>query len=160
MFIKMGIPNRDITFFDLQSPLTCTDDPNDQPQNKVTLLVVQIGVILFFYLVLLLILCYNLYAFIIGQKRYKVFHLSFFYALAFIILVSRIVFFAIILEFLSQQNPPCTDVPYRIDIVDSFAIFFELALGIQQLFSIIELNLMLQYSWLYKTNDVRTAQKK
>ena len=96
-----------------------------------TLLVVQIGVILFFYLVLLVILCYNLFAFIMGQKRYKVFHLSFFYALSFIILVLRIVFFAIILNFLSKQYPPCKDVPYIIDIVDSFAIFFELALGIQ-----------------------------
>ena len=140
--------------------MNCTADPNDQPQNKVTLLVVQIGIILFFYLVLLLILCYNLYAFIIGQKRYKVFHLSFFYTLSFIILVSRIVFFAIILDFLSMQQPPCIKVPAKIDIVDSLAIFFELGLGIQQLFSIIELNLMLQYSWLYKTNDVRTAQKK
>ena len=95
-----------------------------------TLLVVQIGVILFFYLVLLLILCYNLFAFIIGQKRYKVFHLSFFYALSFIILVSRIVFFAIILDFLSWQKPACTHVPNKIDVVDSFAIFFELGLGI------------------------------
>ena len=131
MFMKIRIPNRDITFFDFQSTSNCPENPDYKPGNEVTLLVVQIGVILFFYLVLLSILCYNLYAFIIGQKRYKVFHLSFFYALSFIILVSRIVFFAIILEFLSRQRPPGEEVPHRIDILDNFAIFFELALGIQ-----------------------------
>ena len=69
------------------------------------------------------------------------------------------VFFALILRFLIQ-HPDGDDVPQEIDIIDNFAIFFELALGIQQFFSIVELRLMLYYSWLFKTNIIYDAQRK
>ena len=60
------------------------------------------------------------------------FHLSFFYALSSIIVVLRILFFVMILNFVAHHLSYSTDmdVPTYIDIIDNFAIFFELALGI------------------------------
>ena len=151
----MGIPILDITLFECRNHTVCTDDTTGK-KNDVSLLIVEIAIILFFYLLQLLFLCYNTYAFLINQMRYKIFHLTFFYALSFIIVFCRIVFFALILKFLSQHTEG-EDVPQEIDIIDNFAIFFELALGIQQFFSIVELRLMLYYSWLFKTNIIYDA---
>ena len=60
------------------------------------------------------------------------FHLSFFYALSSIIVALRILFFVMILSFVAHHLSFSTDmdVPTYIDIIDNFAIFFELALGI------------------------------
>ena len=56
----------DITFFcGNNSQTACTDNVTSH-KNADTLLIVEIGVILFFYLMQLLILCYNTYSFIIG----------------------------------------------------------------------------------------------
>ena len=56
----------DITFIcGNNSQIVCTDNATSQ-KNADTLLIVEIGVILFFYLLQLLILCYNTYSFIIG----------------------------------------------------------------------------------------------
>ena len=75
-------------------------------------------------------------------------------------MVSRLVFFTVILHFLydvkGAQKPP----PRYIDHLDNFATYFELSLGIQQLFSIVELHLMLQYSCLFRTNNAIDAQKR
>ena len=144
---------RDITLPRCTNQMMCADETK---HNDVTLLVVEIGIILFFYFLQLLILGYNISKFIIGQGRYKVFHLSFFYSLSSIIIICRITFFVIILDFLSRQTTD--NIPQRIDILDNFTIFFELSLGIQQLFSIIELHLMLQFSQLFKTNNALDAQ--
>ena len=40
--------------------------------------------------------------------------------------------------------------PIKIDNVDNFATYFELILGMQQLCSMVELNLMIKFSSLYK----------
>ena len=90
---------RDITLPTCTNQMMCADDTK---HNDVTLLVVEIGIILFFYFLQLLILGYNISKFMIGQGRYKVFHLSFFYSLSSIIVVFRITFFVIILDFLSR----------------------------------------------------------
>ena len=158
----MRLPLVAITLPGCKSGLLCSNNNDPQKQNDNALLVGSIVVLLSLYLAQLWLLCYNIHSYIIGQKRYKVFHLSFFYFLTFIVVVSRICFFLLILHFLWQQvkGGGTGEVPVSIDTLDNFATYFELSLGIQQLFSIVELHLMLQYSCLFKTNKALEAQKK
>ena len=157
----MGLPFVDITFLECQSRLACSEDFQEETKkNDITLLVGSIAAVVALYLGQLWILCYNIHSYIVGQKRYKVFHLSFFYLLAFTIVVSRLVFFTVILHFLYDVKGATVPPPHYIDHLDNFATYFELSLGIQQLFSIVELHLMLQYSCLFRTNNAVDAQKK
>ena len=55
------------------------------------------------------------------------------------------------------------DPPASTDNIDNFATYFELILGMQQLCSMVELNLMIKFSSLYKVfnrNDVDLTKKK
>ena len=54
------------------------------------------------------------------------------------------------MKFLFDAKNQSLDPPETIDTIDNFATYTELILGIQQLNSMVELNLMLQYSRLYK----------
>ena len=152
------MPLSDITLFGCQSAQYCSEDT--APQNDIPLLAGSIGVLLILYLAQLYVLSYNTHSYIIGQKRYKVFHLSYFYILAIIIVVCRIVFFAVILQFLYHVKGKTEPPPQYVDSLDNFATYFELSLGIQQLLSIVELRLMLQYSCLFKNNGLVEAQRK
>ena len=98
----MRLTLADITLTGCTSGLFCSDDSDPQKQNDNALLVGSIVVLLSLYLAQLWLICYNIHSYMIGQRRYKVFHLAFFYFLAFIIVVSRIFFFTLILHFLWQ----------------------------------------------------------
>ena len=124
-------------------------------------MICQISLLLVLYGFLLLVLCYNILKYIYGQKRYNVFHLSYFYILSVLIVTGRIAFFTWILVFLfSTDVRGEDDVPKEIGTLDNFLTYFELSLGIQQLFSMVELQLMLRYSCLFKEIDAGNVQRK
>ena len=128
----------------------CSEDP-DESKNKSKLLVVSIVIMLILYTLLLLLLISNT-RHITRKSKYKNFHLSFFYIMAYAIITLRIIFFGSILEFVIHQldiGDNTLAVPRLINTIDSIATYAELILGIQQMCSMIELYLMLRFSFLY-----------
>ena len=103
----------------------------DENKNKWELLVVSITIMLVIYVLLLFLLCYNVIQYVIRQKRYKVFHLTFFYIMSFAIVSLRIIFFSLILEFLFVAKGKALYPPNDIGYIDNFATYTELILGIQ-----------------------------
>ena len=83
------------------SELQCNDD-SDESKNKSYLLIVSIIIMLILYTVLLLLLISNT-RHITRKGKYKNFHLSFFYIMAYAIISLRIIFFGAILEFIIHQ---------------------------------------------------------
>ena len=79
----------------------CSEKP-DESKNKSKLLVVSIIIMLILYTVLLLLLISNT-RHITRKGKYKNFHLSFFYIMAYAIISLRIIFFGAILEFITHQ---------------------------------------------------------
>ena len=146
---------------DFTDTITCTFD--DEKQNSRELLVVSIIIMLSIYALLSAILLYNLYNYLIKQERYKTFHIIFFYFLSFAVIILRVAFFSLTLRFLYQVKDKAVDPPVATDNIDNFATYFELILGMQQLCSMVELNLMIKFSSLYKVfnrNDGDLVKKK
>ena len=83
-----------------------------------------------------------------------------FYLLSFSIIILRIAFFSLIVNFLQDAEGKALIPPNAIGNIDNFATYTELLLGIQQLSSMIELNLMLRYSSFYKVFDLETIKQK
>ena len=132
------------------SEVQCSDD-SDESKNKSYLLIVSIIIMLILYTLLLLLLISNT-RHITRKSKYKNFHLSFFYIMAYAIITLRIIFFGTILEFVIHQldiGNNTLEVPRLINTIDSIATYAELILGIQQMCSMIELYLMLRFSFLY-----------
>ena len=141
-----------ITIFASSDEL-CSQEP-DESRNKSKLLVVSIVIMLILYTMLLLLLISNT-RHITRKSKYKNFHLSFFYIMAYAIITLRIIFFGAILEFVIHQLDNGNNtlaVPSLINTIDSIATYAELILGIQQMCSMIELYLMLRFSFLYQIN--------
>ena len=135
------------------SEVQCSDD-SDESKNKSYLLIVSIIIMLILYTLLLLLLISNT-RHITRKSKYKNFHLSFFYIMAYAIITLRIIFFGTILEFVIHQldiGNNTLEVPRLINTIDSIATYAELILGIQQMCSMIELYLMLRFSFLYQIN--------
>ena len=138
----------DVTFTTPDN-LTCTAE--DEEKNEVLLLQVSIGAMVSIYVLLLSLLIHNVVQYVIRQGRYKTFHISFFYLLSFAVLSLRIVFFSMAGKFLGEHTAGVVNEPgQNLDNVDNFATYTEMILGTQQLCSMIELNLMIRWSTLYK----------
>ena len=90
---------------------------------------VSISIMLSIYAVLLVFLLHNLWKYVIKQKRYKTFHITFFYILSFTVIIFRVTFFSLVLQFLIQVNGKQLTPPVKIDDVDNFTTYFELILG-------------------------------
>ena len=75
-------------------------------------------------------LLHNLWKYVIKQKRYKTFHITFFYVLSFTVITLRATFFSMVLKFLIQVNDEELLPPGKIEDVDNFTTYFELILGI------------------------------
>ena len=108
------------------------------------------------FALLFMLLVYNIVQYVIRQRRYKIFHIMWFYIFAFTVVVLRCLCYIMLIKYLiSLQNVESTTgrVTRRIDVVDNFAAFFELILGVQQLCSVMELTQMVKLSSLCKSAE-------
>ena len=90
----------------------------------------SIAAMLIMYVLLLLLLTNNM-RHIIKTEKYKNFHMTFFYLMAYVIILARIFFFGTIVEFVMFQldSKEGLQVPILINTIDSIATYTELVLG-------------------------------
>ena len=133
----------------------------DEDRNTSKIIIASIGAMLIIYILLLLFLTNNV-RHIVKTEKYKNFHMTFFYLMAYAIIMARILFFGAIVEFIMYQldSDRGIQVPTLINTIDSIATYTELILGFQQMCSMIELYLMLRFSTLYKINQSTSDAEK
>ena len=102
---------------------------------------------LFCYLLLSIATCHNVVRFVIKQRRYKFFHIVYFYILVALIILTRVVWFAFMLQDV-EAGSKFKKADAEIGISDCLATYLELLLGIQQVSSMYELYLMIKTSIL------------
>ena len=98
------------------------------------------------YAILIFVVIHNVIRYVIGQQRYKFFHIVYFYVLVFLCIATRVVWFAQILQITYMYDDIDTDHKYlkkeNVWIVDDVGSYLELLLGIQQIESMFEIYLM------------------
>ena len=102
-----------------------------------------------FYFVLFMLLSYNTVKFMIKQRRYLYYQLTCFYVLAFLIVIFRVAFFSFVLYIVhfneESTSPEVTQrLQNTVSSLDMVATYLELALGIQQCNSMMDLLLKLK----------------
>ena len=116
----------------------------------------SIGIMFGLFFLLFMLLVYNIVQYVIRQRRYKIFHIMWFYIFAMTVVVLRCLCYIMLIKYLiTLQNAegPTKHVTHNIDVIDNFAAFFELILGVQQLCSVMELTQMVTLSSLTKSAD-------
>ena len=114
-----------------------------------TLMVVWIVILLILYGLLLIILIFNIVQYLIRQGRFKTFHIAFFYATSFCIVIIRILYFSYVLAYLFEWQNDKSLCPWlQLNIIDNFGVYCELILGVQQVSMMVDLNLMIRFSSL------------
>ena len=105
---------------------------------------------IFLYVVLMAAAIHNIVQFVYKQRRYRFFHIVYFYILLPLIIVMRMVWFAMILsltyKYINATNHEFETIKENIFIFDVSATYLELLLGIQQVSSMFELYLMISVS--------------
>jgi len=95
------------------------------------ILQVSIGVMFCFYAILLAAIIHNIVRFVILQKRYRFFHISYFYILVTLIIVVRMTWFSMILHVTLQVEGTYKNFQKKMEFVtDVSATYLELLLGI------------------------------
>ena len=105
---------------------------------------------IFLYIVLMAAAIHNIVQFVYKQRRYRFFHIAYFYILLPLIIVMRMVWFAMILsltyKYINATDHQFETIKENIFIFDVSATYLELLLGIQQVSSMFELYLMISVS--------------
>lgn len=104
----------------------------------------------FCYAGLLGVLLHNIIRFVYMQRRYRFFHIAYFYMLVTLIVLMRVIWFAFILIITTkdQLGELSIEQQQAIFLADVMATYLELLLGIQQACSMFELFLMIRKSVL------------
>ena len=65
--------------------------------------------VLLFYLILIVTICHNVIRFLIGQKRYKSLHITYFYFLTAVVCILRTFWFCLVLTVtIKEEMDDCT----------------------------------------------------
>ena len=107
----------------------------DESETR-TVLLVAIIFIMVDYTALLGYLLHNMIMYVVGQSRFKIFHISLFYVLAFVIIVLRLGVFITLFVYLldlhvDEFSHTIEEPPAFAGKLDSIAVYFELILGMQ-----------------------------
>ena len=79
-------------------------EPTENLINVNTMLRRCIYVMYALYALLSFATLHNLIRFVIGQRRYKFFHIAYFYILCILIILARVIWFTMILDYLHQTE--------------------------------------------------------
>ena len=85
------------------------------------------------YVILLGFILYNIWTYVLKQKRYLTFQVSYFYILAVLIVFARVTFFSMLLVVVTNTESDVDSESENTDRVDNYATYLELILGVQQL---------------------------
>ena len=86
---------------------------------------------LLIYMILISATLHNISRFVIAQRRYKYFHIVYFYLLVFLIISIRVSWFTMIFYVTFSTDGYDNEMKQNIFILDSAATYLELLLGIQ-----------------------------
>ena len=125
--------------------MDCKDNvPTLENKTSRDSLLICIAIILALYVILFGFILHNICNYVIKQKRYRTFQVSYFYILAVLIVFARVIFFSMLLVVVTDTETTSDSMSENTDRVDNYATYLELVLGVQQLSTMTELYLMVR----------------